>query len=386
MIVLSKFDSKLINDQFKSLKHNIKHELNAEPSVINEENVDNENDEDPFYEKDRMITKGFNRLNVKMGKKMDNDSGYGEESDYQGNTMTMNKYKSTRKLNFNPMTIEMGKLANKEIVLLPENNNEISKIDDMVKDDFRKKTVHTAKNEAILFDDSFLKLEKIEDEDIKISFRDDAIINSNNNASLSNPVVNKSNDQNEFDKRGATFKLKQESKGGVSPSQTPDDSQNLILKKFTTEVPKQGNTVNNLNITKIVQQFNSHRLNQNEKENEPENIPFFKNITNNINYNNNNIYILNSNQLLKRKMSYLTKEDYNLLTLEVDKYRQIIGKYNTQLLKFFGKIKMFCDTSFQMVKWVEQSYKWVENRYLKDHLKKNLKRSNSFKGKENNAA
>lgn len=45
-----------------------------------------------------------------------------------------------------------------------------------------------------------------------------------------------------------------------------------------------------------------------------------------------------------------------------------IGK-NIPLMQFFGKLKKLCDTSNQMLKWIEQSYKWIEGRYIKEHIK-----------------
>ena len=36
---------------------------------------------------------------------------------------------------------------------------------------------------------------------------------------------------------------------------------------------------------------------------------------------------------------------------------------------FSNKIKRLCETSSKMIKWMEQSYKWIENRYLKEKIK-----------------
>jgi hypothetical protein len=55
-------------------------------------------------------------------------------------------------------------------------------------------------------------------------------------------------------------------------------------------------------------------------------------------------------------------------------------EYNKNISLFMNKLLKLCQTCSQMVKWVDQSYRWIEERYLrnsiKDTKKSLLKRGN----------
>jgi hypothetical protein len=98
---------------------------------------------------------------------------------------------------------------------------------------------------------------------------------------------------------------------------------------------------------------------------------------------NVNINLVNVNNLKKKEKEFKFKhKNVNYLKNTVlnaicnscekkeEKYKIQFENYNANLFNFFKKIKKLCDTSCQMVKWIEQSYKWVESKYLKSHLEK----------------
>ena len=51
--------------------------------------------------------------------------------------------------------------------------------------------------------------------------------------------------------------------------------------------------------------------------------------------------------------------------------------HNESFNQFLKKLKSFSDYSYSMTEWIEESYKWVESRYLKSRIIKTKKEKKS---------
>lgn len=280
--------SQSINDQFNSIKNNM-NEINNLGN-INEENFDEENDEDPTYEKEKkLISQKKLVVDFKNEKNKKFSTAVHKRSIHVNTEFNNEKFKATR---------ENGKMT-----------EEISKIDEMYASQFNKDLKDSEinskndKNEQIIFESSDGKLKT---EDIKIVIKDKLEL--------------------EKDKD--------------------------IITKFNSDSRKKNNES-----YKIYNKLGENYMNNVEE--------------------NASKATLNKQHTTKNMQSTLNPGSYetNFNKIDTDEESRMKFSFNKKpfLDKFFKKMKKLCDTSCQMVKWIEESYKWVECRYLKDHLKKNIK-------------
>lgn len=258
-----KFDSKLINDQFKNIKNNINFEL---------DNMINEEENEDYIE--------------------DEDNGEGTVKEKLERMPQIVKY------NFNRA------YAPKQIQHL-STDNDMSNIGDIVLKNKQKKTSTSMEQEVFNFDESNI----FNNENIKSNYANKVLTEKEVHIKLEN--FNSKNSK-------STHNLEE----GIAP-------------KAKTHVPV-GHVINNFNTINISNTYN--------------------------NTNSNNRKEKSTETTLPPIVSNPVK-----CTCEESKERSM--KYNLHLQTFFQKVKKLCETSVQMVKWIEQSYKWVENRYLKNFLK-----------------
>ncbi len=140
-LVFKRFDTRILRKQFNFIKNNINSD---NPNNIIEEDLYEDNEEDPNFEKDRVINMGMKEMNINIGMGLKNPR--------------------TKKIFFPEEKIKIiSKISS-------NNEGEISKIADMIPSDL-KINPEISKNEAIIYDNSAI-YNDVDEEDIKIDFKD----------------------------------------------------------------------------------------------------------------------------------------------------------------------------------------------------------------------
>jgi len=359
---LRNLNSETIKNQFKNIKDNINEVHIPNPSnKIDEENLDDDNEEGPISDKDTVVKYGINRFKVNLD--FLKRQGNSKEKEYRTSLIrksrdmnsTHNNKKFSTTLNYKKsLNIYLDENEKIEYDLKEDNQNEdISKIDDIINQFPINQNTLRNNTEVLLFDDTNL-----------MNFSKYRESNDTNNSQINAEDINikiKNEDGNLNDKN---LLLKFNS----APKGVNLENQNLQLSNSPVKIDNEGTEEN-------FQKDKSKKRQSTQKSIQPISNLNLKNLQVNVNFNNVNNVNLNLNNLRKHVSKIRKNDDSNVIKLNIlEEEKQLsIEEHNKSLIVFFKKMKKLSDTSCQMVKWIEQSYKWVENRYLRDQLKKNQK-------------
>jgi hypothetical protein len=333
--------------------------------------LDDDNEEGPISDKDTVVKYGINRFKVNLD--VLKRQGKSKEKEYRTslvrNSKDMNSLHNNKKFS---TTLNYKKSLN---IYLDENekidfdsnevndNEDISKIDEII--------------------DHFPKVENNLQNNTEVLFFDDS-----NNLNLSKYKESYDTNNSKVNAEDINIKIKNE-EGNLF-------DKNLLL-KFNS-APKGMNLQNqNLQILnspeRLINRENDELLNKNkslkrqstQKSIQPISNLNLKKLHVNVNFNNVNNVNLHLDSFRNNVSKRHDKNNLKVIKLNIlEEEKQLnLEEHNTSLMVFFKKLKKLSDTSCQIVKWIEQSYKWVENRYLRDHLKKNQKdkiKDPAFKG------